>query len=95
MATRGVKQLTKLTINYCEHGGSSRSIREYISSSGIVDFATRNPTVSVIGNLRNGKHPNVNAEYKTGESKKIENFGFLMFNRNFITSICFDFHRIC
>jgi len=63
--------LTKLTINYCEHGGSSRSIREYISSSGIVDFATRNPTVSVIGNLRNGKHPNVNAEYKTGFAKQV------------------------
>mmetsp|Transcript_23599 Transcript_23599/g.27844 ORF Transcript_23599/g.27844 Transcript_23599/m.27844 type:complete len:133 (+) Transcript_23599:53-451(+) len=71
MATRGVKQLLKLRLVYCEHGGSSRSIREYLSSGKIVDFATVNPSVKVIAQLRNGKHPYVKAEYLTGSDKQV------------------------
>jgi len=71
MATRGVKQLQTLRIAYCNHGGSSESVREYIASGKIVEFAKENPTVNVIGELRNGKHPYIKAEYLTGFHKQI------------------------
>eukprot|EP00553_Chaetoceros_curvisetus_P012680 CAMPEP_0204639970 /NCGR_PEP_ID=MMETSP0717-20131115/45200_1 /ASSEMBLY_ACC=CAM_ASM_000666 /TAXON_ID=230516 /ORGANISM="Chaetoceros curvisetus" /LENGTH=131 /DNA_ID=CAMNT_0051660245 /DNA_START=71 /DNA_END=466 /DNA_ORIENTATION=- len=71
MATRGVKQLTKLRIFFCEHGGSSNNIRDYIASPAIIQFATKNPTVEVIAKRRNGKHPYIQAEYVTGYSKQV------------------------
>jgi|UniRef100_A0A7S2UTM3 large subunit ribosomal protein L43 len=71
MATRGVKQLEKLRFLYCEHGGSSRAVREYISSGKVVDFCNANPSVTVIVQPRNGNHPFVKAEYMTGFDKHI------------------------
>eukprot|EP00554_Chaetoceros_debilis_P006887 CAMPEP_0194074128 /NCGR_PEP_ID=MMETSP0149-20130528/1331_1 /TAXON_ID=122233 /ORGANISM="Chaetoceros debilis, Strain MM31A-1" /LENGTH=132 /DNA_ID=CAMNT_0038754245 /DNA_START=26 /DNA_END=424 /DNA_ORIENTATION=- len=71
MATRGVKQLAKLRVVFCEHGGSSNLVREYIKTGGIVQFATDNPTVEVEAKLRNGKHPYIKAEYITGFSKQV------------------------
>jgi large subunit ribosomal protein L43 len=71
MATRGVKQLQTLRIAYCNYGGSSESVRAFISSGKIVDFAKQNPSVEVIGELRNGKHPYIRAEYLTGFDKQV------------------------
>jgi large subunit ribosomal protein L43 len=63
MATRGVYQLQKLTLRYCEHGGSSRSVREIISSGTLSEWATNHPHVQVHVVVRNGKHPYVEGEY--------------------------------
>lgn len=71
MATRGVKQLQKLTLAYCEHGGSSRHIRDFISSGRIVDYAKANPTVQVSVEVRNGHHPAVVGKYLSGWDKQI------------------------
>ena len=71
MATRGIKQLQKLHVVFCEHGGSSTPVREYIKSAKIVQFAVDNPTVEVIASLRNGHHPYVKADYLTGFSKQV------------------------
>lgn len=73
MATRGIKQLQKLQIVYCEKGGSSSNIRQYLSSptSNIITFCQSNPTVQVSTKLRNGKHPYIKADYITGFSKQV------------------------
>ena len=71
MATRGVKQLRKLKLIYCEHGGSSASVREFISSGRVVSFAKENPDVTLIVKPRNGKHPHVMGQYLTGYDKQI------------------------
>lgn len=71
MATRGIKQLTKLSLTYCEHGGSSRYMREFISSGRIIDFANKNPTLEIDVKIRNGKHPFVKGYYLTGQDKQI------------------------
>ena len=71
MATRGVKQLQKLTLVYCEHGGSSRTLREYVASGRVVDFARANPSVEVEVAVRNGRHPHVAAEYRSGWAKQV------------------------
>mmetsp|Transcript_10067 Transcript_10067/g.12432 ORF Transcript_10067/g.12432 Transcript_10067/m.12432 type:complete len:124 (+) Transcript_10067:165-536(+) len=71
MATRGIKQLTKLHIVYCEHGGSSRAVRSYLSSPQIISFATSHPTVEILVTPRNGKHPYVRGTYVSGWDKTI------------------------
>lgn len=71
MATRGVYQLTKLKIFYCEHGGSSRFIREFLSSGKILTWAEAHPSVQVDVLVRNGHHPYVKGDYLTGPSKQI------------------------
>ena len=71
MATRGIKQLQKIRFAYCEHGGSSSSIREFLSSEKIIAFAEKNPSVEVIVKPRNGKHPHINGSYITGLDKQI------------------------
>mmetsp|Transcript_53125 Transcript_53125/g.158973 ORF Transcript_53125/g.158973 Transcript_53125/m.158973 type:complete len:133 (-) Transcript_53125:275-673(-) len=71
MSTRGVKQLANLVISYCEHGGSSRHIREFISSGRVVDIARREPQVEILVTTRNGKHPFIEAEYRTGFDKVV------------------------
>jgi len=65
MATRGVFQLQKLRLYYCEHGGSSRAIRDYLASGQLVDWACEHPNVEIIVQLRNGHHPFLRGEYKT------------------------------
>jgi large subunit ribosomal protein L43 len=65
MATRGVVQLLKLQLFYCEHGGSSRAMRDFISSGRLVDWATRHPQTQIQVSVRNGQHPYVAGEYLT------------------------------
>lgn len=65
MATRGVFQCQKLTLYYCEHGGSSQAVRDFLQSGKIVSWAKERPSVQVQVRVRNGKHPFVKAEYLT------------------------------
>ncbi len=72
MATRGIFQLQKLRIRYCEHGGSSAAIRSYLSSSPhLLNFATNNPHVTIIVKPRNGNHPYIEGQYLSGQSKQV------------------------
>lgn len=65
MATRGVFQLSKVTLHYCEVGGSSRAMREYIGNGQLASWATSHPHVSIEVKRRNGHHPYVHADYLT------------------------------
>jgi large subunit ribosomal protein L43 len=68
MATRGVFQLTKLYINYCEHGGSSRMLRSYIGNGTLSKWAMEHPHVEIHVQCRNGKHPFIQADYLTNSN---------------------------
>jgi large subunit ribosomal protein L43 len=70
MATRGVYQLTKLNIYYCEIGGSSRALRDYIGNGQLVAWATKYPHVNIEVKRNNGYHPIIHADYVTN-SKRI------------------------
>ena len=65
MATRGVFQCKQLTLRYCEHGGSSRAVREYLASGRLLEWAAERPTVNIRVKVRNGRHPNLQADYVT------------------------------
>ena len=72
MATRGINQLKKLSIRYCEHGGSSDAVRTYLQQSPhLINFANENPHISIVVKPRNGRHPYIQGEYVTGQSKQI------------------------
>mmetsp|Transcript_13125 Transcript_13125/g.18578 ORF Transcript_13125/g.18578 Transcript_13125/m.18578 type:complete len:137 (-) Transcript_13125:62-472(-) len=71
MATRGVWQLSKLRVVYCEHGGSSRNVREFIQSGRIVEWARENPQVNIVVQIRNSKHPYIQGNYLTGKTHEI------------------------
>ena len=68
MATRGIFQLRKLTLKYCEVGGSSRGIREYIGDGHLVKWATEHPHVNIEVVRRQNRHPVVHADYLTSPS---------------------------
>ena len=70
MATRGIYQLTKLSLYYCEVGGSSRSLREYIGNGQLVSWAARHPHLTIEVKRNNGHHPVIHADYLTN-SKQI------------------------
>ena len=70
MATRGIPQLLQLRIVYCEHGGSSRYIRDFLQSGNILQFASQNPNVEIRCMLRPGKHPYVRGDYLSGNFKQ-------------------------
>ena len=63
MATRGIQQITKLRLQYCEVGGSSRAMREYIGNGQLVQFATKHPYIQIEIKKNNGHHPVIHADY--------------------------------
>ena len=65
MATRGIFQLQKLTIYYCEYGGSSKAIREFMGSGQLAKWASERPHLNIHVKVRNGNgnHPFVHAKY--------------------------------
>jgi hypothetical protein len=65
MATRGVNQLLKLSINYCEYGGSSAAVRECLRRGIFIQWAEKYPHVQIYVQRRNGNHPFIAAEYVT------------------------------
>jgi large subunit ribosomal protein L43 len=71
MATRGVFQLTKLYVHYCEHGGSSAMLRNYMKTGGLSKWAVEHPHVEILVKPRNNHHPFLQADYKTGPAGNI------------------------
>uniref|UniRef100_A0A0E0CWZ3 Large ribosomal subunit protein mL43 n=1 Tax=Oryza meridionalis TaxID=40149 RepID=A0A0E0CWZ3_9ORYZ len=62
MALRGVWQLQKLVVNYCDWGGSSRGIRAFMEAH-LPAFKEKNPHLEVVTELVRGQHPNLKGIY--------------------------------
>ncbi|CAK4660049.1 hypothetical protein LEN26_001986 [Aphanomyces euteiches] len=69
MATRGVWQLQKLTIRYCQYGGSSRNVRDMLKDPRFLNFVSENPQVEFATQIKGNKHPVLIGEYITNETK--------------------------
>ncbi|KAL6645608.1 hypothetical protein ACP70R_017216 [Stipagrostis hirtigluma subsp. patula] len=63
MALRGVWQLQKLVVNYCDWGGSSRGIRAFMEAH-LPAFKENNPQLEVVTELVRGQHPNLKGIYR-------------------------------
>ncbi|KAM3329478.1 hypothetical protein ACQJBY_026502 [Aegilops geniculata] len=62
MALRGVWQLQKLVVNFCDWGGSSKGIRAFMESH-LPALKEKNPQLEVVTQLVRGQHPNLKGIY--------------------------------
>ncbi|KAG8073958.1 hypothetical protein GUJ93_ZPchr0006g43743 [Zizania palustris] len=72
MALRGVWQLQKLVVNYCDWGGSSRGIRAFMETHLQV-LREKNPHLEVVTELVRGQHPNLKGIYKNHNERVVWN----------------------
>jgi|TARA_B110000977_G_scaffold59644_1_gene81022 large subunit ribosomal protein L43 len=70
MSIRGVWQLVKLNVNYCDHSGSSRFIRPFIMN-GLTEYAQNHPHAEVTSTVRRGRHPHMTGEFRNGNTKTV------------------------
>ncbi|KAJ6814369.1 54S ribosomal protein L51, mitochondrial isoform X2 [Iris pallida] len=70
MALRGVWQLQKLVVSYCDWGGSSRGIRAFMESH-LRAFKEKNPQLEVVEELIRGQHPHLKGLYKNHNERVI------------------------
>eukprot|EP00240_Pyramimonas_obovata_P011860 CAMPEP_0118933064 /NCGR_PEP_ID=MMETSP1169-20130426/11167_1 /TAXON_ID=36882 /ORGANISM="Pyramimonas obovata, Strain CCMP722" /LENGTH=125 /DNA_ID=CAMNT_0006875785 /DNA_START=58 /DNA_END=435 /DNA_ORIENTATION=+ len=70
MSIRGVLQLSKLTLNYCRVGGSSRGMRQFIEEE-LPKLKETLPTLEINVAQKNGHHPFVVGEYVHGNVKEV------------------------
>ncbi|KAI3506660.1 hypothetical protein L1887_21223 [Cichorium endivia] len=70
MSQRGVWQLQKLTVSYCNWGGSSRGIREFMESQ-LQAFKESNPQLEVVTELNRGQHPFLKGAYKNKNERVV------------------------
>ncbi|KAF1793975.1 Thioredoxin-like fold [Phytophthora cactorum] len=63
MATKGVWQLKQVTIRYCQHGGSSRYVRQLLGDERFLKFVEENPQVHFETELKGARHPILIGDY--------------------------------
>ena len=73
MATKGVWQLSKVTIRYCQHGGSSRYVRQLLSDQRFLQFVEENPQVQFETELKGARHPIVIGDYGAFSRRRVRN----------------------
>ncbi|KAK0606590.1 hypothetical protein LWI29_001199 [Acer saccharum] len=70
MALRGVWQLQKLVVSYCNWGGSSRGIRAFMESH-LPEFKESNPQLEVVTELIRGQHPHLKGFYRNRNERVV------------------------
>ncbi|KAL6501774.1 hypothetical protein OROGR_026907 [Orobanche gracilis] len=66
MSVRGVWQLQKLVVGFCNWGGSSRGIRAFMESH-LPAFIEKNHQLEVVTELNRGYHPFLKGLYRKQE----------------------------
>lgn len=70
MARRGVWQLSKLRLSYCEHSGSSRGVRDFVKEH-LLAFQETNTQLSIEAKSWPGRHPYFRGEYRNGNVRAV------------------------
>ncbi len=69
MCTRGVFQLRKLSLYFCDFGGSSSGVRNALVSQQLKDFMVSNPHIDFNFIVKRNHHPFVTGAYLNGYLK--------------------------
>ncbi|XP_051140113.1 54S ribosomal protein L51, mitochondrial [Andrographis paniculata] len=70
MSLRGVWQLQKLIVRFCDWGGSSRGIRAFMESQ-LPAFKENNPQLEVVTELKRGHHPYLKGLYRNKNERAV------------------------
>ncbi|XP_021752186.1 54S ribosomal protein L51, mitochondrial-like [Chenopodium quinoa] len=70
MSLRGVWQLQKLIVSYCDWGGSSRGIRAFMETN-LPSIKESNPRIEVVTELIRGQHPHLKALYRNKNERVV------------------------
>ncbi|KAI9295418.1 hypothetical protein K502DRAFT_364993 [Neoconidiobolus thromboides FSU 785] len=66
-----VVQCNRLVLSYCESGGSSKGVSNFVKQY-LVPFAKQNPETEVIIKHQPWKHPKIEARYNCGTVREVE-----------------------
>ena len=69
MCTRGVFQLRKLSLFFCDFGGSSAGVREALASQELNDFMQGNKHIDFNFIIKRNHHPFITGSYINGYLK--------------------------
>ncbi|EGG23915.1 hypothetical protein DFA_06053 [Cavenderia fasciculata] len=68
MSKNGVWQLKKVVLQYCDHSGSSKFIRNILPTL-IQEYKQNNPQIEFVEEVNRGRHPQATATYVSGKKK--------------------------
>eukprot|EP01015_Nassula_variabilis_P018496 TRINITY_DN3019_c0_g1_i5.p1 TRINITY_DN3019_c0_g1~~TRINITY_DN3019_c0_g1_i5.p1 ORF type:complete len:174 (+),score=4.37 TRINITY_DN3019_c0_g1_i5:113-634(+) len=71
MCTRGLFQLKKVSLYFCDMGGSSKGVRDFLKSDYLKEFLANNPQIQFNFYLKRGSHPGISATYVNGFIKDL------------------------
>ena len=69
MVSRGVHQLKNIRLYFCDFGGSSSGVREFLKSEQLAQFVSANEHLNLEVYLRRGQHPYMSSTYVNGYVK--------------------------
>jgi len=69
MCTRGIYQLKRLSLQYCDYGGSSKGVRDFLQSEYLKEFLEKNPQINFEFYMKRGFHPYISSSYINGYVK--------------------------
>eukprot|EP01026_Neomeris_dumetosa_P067586 TRINITY_DN65924_c0_g1_i2.p4 TRINITY_DN65924_c0_g1~~TRINITY_DN65924_c0_g1_i2.p4 ORF type:complete len:161 (-),score=8.08 TRINITY_DN65924_c0_g1_i2:439-861(-) len=70
MSLRGVYQVTRISFIYCDWGGSSRGLRQFIEEN-LPLLKYKRPWIKFDTQVRRNKHPLLTATYKSGRFRYV------------------------
>ncbi|GAQ84270.1 hypothetical protein KFL_001820240 [Klebsormidium nitens] len=63
MALRGVWQLKRLVISFCDFSGSSKGARDFALKGQLEEFIKANPQIRILTHINRGQHPYLKGTY--------------------------------
>jgi large subunit ribosomal protein L43 len=71
MSSRGILQIKKIKLAFCDWGGSSNGVRQFFKNDEFYNFVNSNPTIDFEFLIRRGRHPFIRAIYANGWHKDL------------------------
>ena len=69
MVSRGVHQLKNIRLYFCDFGGSSTGVRDFLKSEELVNFISKNEHLNLEIYLGRNHHPYMSSTYMNGYVK--------------------------
>ena len=69
MSVRGIQQLKNIKLYFCDFGGSSQGVRDFLKSTSAKEFLDKNPNISLDIYMKRNHHPYMSSTYINGYVK--------------------------